>query len=77
MKKCDFENFIKEVNPIFEKYNIRINGCGCCGSPWLETIPRTNLDKTEYIVDDIHLPMCNDELNKYINNKFFGNNLED
>ena len=33
-KKC--KEFLAELAELTKKYGIRINGCGCCGSPWLE-----------------------------------------
>ena len=29
------DKFLKELNKLTEKYNIKISGCGCCGSPRL------------------------------------------
>lgn len=28
--------FLKELQELCKKYNAKINGCGCCGSPWVE-----------------------------------------
>lgn len=28
--------FLAELTLLTRKYGIRINGCGCCGSPWIE-----------------------------------------
>ena len=33
-KKC--KEFLTELSALTKKYGIRIDGCGCCGSPWLE-----------------------------------------
>lgn len=68
MKKWDeldelnFECFLKELTNLTKRYKIAINGCGCCGSPWLynietgETI-RDDLtwddDKEEYYFDNV------------------------
>lgn len=27
--------FLKELTALSQKYDIYIQGCGCCGSPWL------------------------------------------
>lgn len=35
--KDDLKNFTTELQVLCEKYNIRIGGCGCCCSPWLES----------------------------------------
>lgn len=29
------KEFLKELTELSEKYNIYIQGCGCCGSPWI------------------------------------------
>lgn len=28
--------FAKDIRDICKKYNASINGCGCCGSPWVD-----------------------------------------
>ena len=33
----DLKNFTTELQVLCEKYNIRIGGCWCCDSPWLES----------------------------------------
>lgn len=33
MKKV--KEFLKELTELSEKYDIYIQGCGCCGSPWI------------------------------------------
>jgi hypothetical protein len=30
------EAFLVELTELTKKYRIRIHGCGCCGSPYLE-----------------------------------------
>lgn len=32
----DFEQFLEEFSALSRKYKIRVGGCGCCGSPWIE-----------------------------------------
>lgn len=29
-------NYLKEYESLCKKYNFNINGCGCCGSPFIE-----------------------------------------
>lgn len=31
------ERFLKELSGISKKYGIYVDGCGCCGSPYLST----------------------------------------
>lgn len=31
----DLESFLKELSELTKKYNIKIDGCGCCGSPYV------------------------------------------
>lgn len=33
-------DFLNKLTELSKKYNIRIGGCGCCGSPWLSTLFR-------------------------------------
>ena len=33
---CSKREFLKELQALCKKYNAKINGCGCCGSPWIE-----------------------------------------
>lgn len=30
--------FLKELAELTDKYGFTINGCGCCGSPWIENV---------------------------------------
>jgi len=32
------ESFLQELTALSDKYEIYIEGCGCCGSPWLNDI---------------------------------------
>ena len=41
------QNFLDELTELTEKYQIKIGGCGCCGSPYL-----TDMIKDEYIEND-------------------------
>ena len=76
MKKQELINFLTEANELFEKYNIRIDGCGCCGSPWLEKI-NYNEDENKYICDNIHIPCDIDNELPYILEEYFNNIEED
>ena len=29
------EEFLKELSELTKKYELKIGGCGCCGSPWI------------------------------------------
>jgi len=56
------ENFLEELAELSHKYGIVIEGCGCCGSPYLnETLTENEFYKTghyeyynnlEYIIQD-------------------------
>ena len=41
------ELFLKELTELTKKYGIYINGCGCCGSPYLTE------DEPEYVDGDL------------------------
>lgn len=47
--KRDYINFMNEVAVVCKKYGIGINGCGCCGSPYLvangECVDNFNVDE--------------------------------
>lgn len=45
------ENFLKELSKLSNKYDIKIGGCGCCGSPFLYR--GTNKMRVEYMGDDL------------------------
>ena len=32
------EMFLKELAELTDKYGFVINGCGCCGSPWIQDV---------------------------------------
>ena len=38
------KEFLKEYELLCQKYKIGLNGCGCCGSPWLSV-----LDENDFI----------------------------
>ena len=41
--------FLKELSALTKKYGIKICGCGCCGSPWVEDInTKDMLDNLSY-----------------------------
>lgn len=53
--------FLMELSELSRKYGIYVQGCGCCGSPWLyddeteknfDNLKYIN-DETGYLVDDI------------------------
>ena len=38
MKKIKFIQFINEYKQLCKKYNLHIDSCGCCQSPWVASI---------------------------------------
>lgn len=36
------EQFLREYESLCQKYNMGLNGCGCCGSPFLNNISQIN-----------------------------------
>mgnify|MGYP007133757300 CR=1 FL=1 len=57
--KEKIKELLKELTELSEKYGLFIQGCGCCGSPWIfeerahkdyDNLVYTN---NGYIVDDI------------------------
>jgi hypothetical protein len=44
------DGFLQELNELTRRHKIKIGGCGCCGSPWLEDCS-TELPG-EYILDE-------------------------
>ena len=45
--------FLQELTALSDKYEIYIEGCGCCGSPWLNDIKAgKNYDNLTYGKDD-------------------------
>ena len=55
--RSDMNKFLEELSELTKKYNISINGCGCCGSPYF-----TRLDDGTLIGDDLY---WNVETNSY------------
>lgn len=55
-------NFLDELAELTKKYNIKICGCGCCGSPYLEDLTNEiwqmgekltyNEEKQKYEIDN-------------------------
>ena len=38
INKENLDKFLKELSELSNKYGLVIDGCGCCGSPWIEEI---------------------------------------
>ena len=38
MTRSELNKFLEELTELTKKYGIQVNGCGCCGSPYLETL---------------------------------------
>lgn len=50
MDKLSVDHFLQELTELSERYDIKIGGCGCCGSPFLMPLDRSK--GTHYKVDD-------------------------
>lgn len=52
------ERFLQELSALSDRYKIYIEGCGCCGSPWLSDIQANktydNLKSREYVYEVDH-----------------------
>lgn len=44
------EAFLRELSELSRKYGIAIDGCGCCGSPWLYDADGEDFSKQVYSV---------------------------
>ena len=40
------KEFLKEYEKLCQKYNMGLQGCGCCGSPFLNEIDEINYNQT-------------------------------
>lgn len=49
------EAFLRELTELSNKYGIMIDGCGCCGSPWIEKAG----EKGAYYAGDDESPSLN------------------
>lgn len=49
--------FLKELGELTKKYNITIDGCGCCGSPYLIDI--SDDSDVNYIGDNLYFDKDN------------------
>jgi Fe-S oxidoreductase len=51
------DDFIRELETLTRKYGITIGGCGCCGSPFLDTLKEAEaVPEAGYAID-----LVNDE----------------
>lgn len=46
-------SFLQEYEEICKKYQISIEGCGCCGSPYLFT-DFIEEGKSQYLIDEVN-----------------------
>ena len=50
--------FLQELTALSDKYEIYIEGCGCCGSPWLNDIQTgKNYDNLNYRQDSYEVDL--------------------
>ena len=48
MPLTNLEDFLTDLMCLCEKYNIYIDGCDCCGSPFMELLVDKNGDPLEH-----------------------------
>lgn len=52
----NLELFLKELAELTKKYGLKIGGCGCCGSPWIQDF------EGRFVYDDLNY---DEETEKY------------
>ncbi len=45
----DTRAFILDLEALTRKYGLAVAGCGCCGSPWLESVKKDAPPEAGYI----------------------------
>ena len=43
------EKFINELTELSKKYGLKIGGCGCCGSPWVIEMTKSEIQRGGYV----------------------------
>lgn len=51
-KKQNLEQFLKELSELSAKYDLWIGGCGCCGSPYIDTGDGYNIAQDLAVASD-------------------------
>jgi hypothetical protein len=51
LKSKNEADFLLKLSELSNQYGIKISGCGCCGSPWLQTfdVPADSAKHGKYI----------------------------
>lgn len=80
MDKQKLNDFLEELSQLTEKYSMFIGGCGCCGSPYVESngkyigeFLKWDTDTNKYTIKIIE----NELLKSSVSSMDFGKNQED
>jgi hypothetical protein len=46
------KEFLKELSELTKKYELKIDGCGCCHSPWIWDIKNEDFAAKDLIYDE-------------------------
>jgi hypothetical protein len=62
LEKGEVREFVRELSKLSRRYKISIGGCGCCGSPFLTPMGKSDgrYEVTKDF-DGLHWKMDNDE----------------
>ncbi len=71
--------FLKEYKTLCEKYNLTVNSCGCCNSPWITGITK-GYSITEHILhllEQMEVLVLTDELDLLGKEQYIDDILEE
>ena len=63
LEKDNVREFLRELSKLSRRYKISIGGCGCCGSPFLTPMGKSDgrYEVTTENFDELHWKRDNDE----------------